>query len=228
MLLENAASQIVRELRDPFDETIRVVNVAVQEPPRALYRGPHDVAYTVNLTAKDRHWAQFAYQFAHEFCHVLSGHERLRDNPNNWLHEAICELGSLFVLRRMGKRWDSEAPYPNWISYSQSLTDYAVSVMEKYRRCPLKATLGAWLSANEEAMRSCPYLRDKNGVVALRLLPVFEEYPHGWNAVRMLPPSTGRAVEYIEAWKASVGDADRSFVEHIGTALTFYGRNPWT
>ena len=73
VLLEDVASHIVRELRDPFAETIRVMNLP-GEPPRALFRRPGDAAYDVNLTAKNQQWSQFAYQFGHEFCHVLSGH----------------------------------------------------------------------------------------------------------------------------------------------------------
>ena len=69
-------------------------------------------------------------------------------------------------------------------------------------------------------MRGCSSLRDKNGVVALRLLPVFEEYPHGWNAVPRLPVSTESIVAYIEAWKASVQGVDRRFAERVGAALT--------
>ena len=220
MLLEDVASHIVRELRHPFDEAIRVVNLPTTDNPRAFYRGPHEDVHKVNLTAKDRKWSRFAYQFAHEFCHVLSGHERLRNNPNNWLHEAICELASIFTLRRMGERWRTEAPYTNWTSYSESLAAYAESLVEKHSSGSPTASFGAWLSANEEEMRACPYLRDKNGVVALRLMPVFEEYRHGWNAVPGLPASTGRTVEYIETWKASVEDTDRSFVERIGATLT--------
>ena len=77
----------------------------------------------------------------------------------------------------------------------------------------------AWLSANEEELRRNSVLRDKNGVVALKLLPVFEEHPQGWNAVRQFPVSTARIGEYMEAWMASVPDVDRRCVESVHTAL---------
>ena len=145
ILLEDVASHIVRELRHPFDEAIRVVNLPTTDNPRAFYRGPHEDVHKVNLTAKDRKWSRFAYQFAHEFCHVRSGHERLRNNPNNWLHEAICELASIFTLRRMGERWRTEAPYTNWTSYSESLAAYAESLVEKYSSGSPTASFGAWV-----------------------------------------------------------------------------------
>jgi len=219
LLLDDVASHIVRELRDPFDATIRVMNLPGQ-PPRAFFRRPGDTAWAVNLTARNRHWSQFAYQFGHEFCHVLSGHDRLRCNPNNWFHESLCEFSSIFVLRRMAERWPIDPPYPNWADYSASLSDYARSQEAKHENAAPTGSFSAWLMANENEMRQNPYLRDRNGVVALRLLPVFEQTPQGWNAVRRLPVSTGPISEYIEAWKAEVRDADRPFVQSIGNALS--------
>ena len=218
-LLEDVASHIVRELRDPFEETICVLNLP-GKPPRSFFRRPGAAAHEVNLTARDRRWSQYAYQFGHEFCHVLSGHERLRCNPNNWFHESICELSSFFVLRRMAERWPTDPPYPHWADHSPSLADYAQSEAAKHKIVAPTGSFGAWLIANENDMRKDPYLRDRNGVVALRLLPVFEQTLQGWNAVRRLPVSTGTISEYMEAWKAEVRDVDRPFVERISEALS--------
>ena len=219
MLLEDVASHIVRELRDSFDETIRVMNLP-GETPRAFFRRPSDATYEVNLTARNRQWSQFAYQFSHELCHVLSGHDRLRCNPNNWFHESLCELSSFFVLRRMVVRWPTNPPYSNWAHYSVSLADYVQSEMAKHENVAPRQSFSSWLIANEHDMRQNPYLRDRNGVVALRLLPVFEETPQGWNAVRRLPVFTGPISEYIETWKSEVRAIDRLFVERIGETLS--------
>ena len=218
-LLDDVASHIVRELRDPFDESIHIMNLP-GEPLRTFFRNPGAAAYEMNLTARDRRWSQFAYQFGHELCHVLTGLDRLRSNPNNWFHESICELSSFFVLRRMAERWPTDPPYSDWAGYSASLADYAESTATKYRESAPTGSFSAWLSTNESHMRQDPYLRKRNGVVALRLLPLFEETPQGWNAVRRLPVSTELIGEYIEAWKADVQDLDRLFVERVGEALT--------
>ena len=172
----------------------------------------------MNLTAKDCHWCQFVYQFGHEFCHVLSGHDRLRDNPNNWFHESICELASFFVLRRVAKRWPADPPIANWKNYFTS-RDYAERVADRYRQASPKGSFSTWLSTNENDLRQNPYLREENGVVALRLFPLFEKTRHGWNAVRRLPVSKGLIEEYIEAWKAEVKSIDRPFVESVGETL---------
>lgn len=68
-------------------------------------------------------------------------------------------------------------------------------------------------------MRECAYLRDKNGIVALKLLCVFEQCPHGWNTVRRLPVSTERIAVYANAWKDSVQHVDQEFVGRVEAAL---------
>ncbi len=219
-LLDDVASHITQELRDPLRGNIHVMNLPTQDGPITFFRKPvNSETYEVNLTAKDRLWSKFAYQFAHEFCHVLSGHDRLRDNPNNWFHEAICELASVFVLRRMGEQWQHRPPYPNWASYSASLVGYAQSLTNRLAGNSPAGSFSYWLSANENLLRSNAYLRESNGVVAMRLLPMFEQEPSGWNAVRCLPATTEHIRQYIESWRNSVDEQDCGFVERIAHAM---------
>lgn len=224
-LLQNVASHIEKELRDPFPGAIEVMNLPGREEPQTDYRNkndplnpPHDAAYPVNLTAKNAYWSQFAYQFAHEFCHVLSGYERLHGNPNQWFHESICEMASIFVLRRMGKRW-RRSRNRQWIRFAPWHTKYADDRLEKYASKVPSGSFRAWLSMNEADLRANPYLRDRNGVVAIKLLPNFEQEPSGWNAVRQLPATTGYIQEYVESWRVSVDAQDRGFVEGIAASL---------
>ena len=218
-LLEDVASHILRELRDPFDEIIHVINRPELDTPLAIHRTSNTAPYEVNLTAKDTHWCQYAYQFAHEFCHVLSGHDRLKNNPNNWFHESICELASFFVLRRMAQSWRTHPPYSNWTTYSDSLKSYAQSMIAQHRSLAPTGSFSTWLSRKEDKLRQCKYLRDLNGVVAIKLLPLFEKTLTGWSAVPHLPVCTGRIKEYIEAWKVDVHQNDRPFVECVGKTL---------
>ncbi len=218
-LLENVASHIWCELRDPFNETIHVMNLPTKNAPEAFFRNPGTTHYEVNLTAKDKYWCQYAYQFAHEFCHILSGHNRLRGNPNNWFHESICELSSLFVLRRMAQSWRTHPPYPGKENYSASLKDYAQNKIDQHRKSVPTGSFSTWLSGKEDKLRRYKYHRDLNGVVAITLLQLFEKTPTGWNAVRHLPVCTGQIKEYIEAWKADVHQDDRPFVKCVGKVL---------
>src|SRR3954464_4731723 len=42
--------------------------------PITAYQHRADGRVAIGLTTTGNHWAQFAYQFAHEFCHALAGH----------------------------------------------------------------------------------------------------------------------------------------------------------
>jgi hypothetical protein len=61
---------------------------------------------SIGLTARDTHWAQYSFQFAHECCHALINYNNddqqlalYRQDPNLWLEESLCETASLFTLR---------------------------------------------------------------------------------------------------------------------------------
>ena len=216
-LLADVASHLNRLLADPVMDQVKVVPVTGHAAvPITLYRQSPSEPITIQLTAQDRKWSQFAYQFSHELCHVLSNYERLRNNPNNWFHEALCELASVFTLRRMAERWPTRPPYPNWADYAPHLASYADDLLDnENRRLPADLTLGRWLSAHEERLRSDAYLRDLNAVVAYQLLPMFEAEPTGWNAVRSLPDTSGYLIAYLADWHDCVASADKPFVKRL-------------
>ena len=84
--------------------------------------------FRVRLDTGGQAWSQYAYQFAHEACHVLCGGND--DWPGNlWFEETLCETASLYSLRRMSVEWRTKAPYGNWKGYAPSLGDYADNVI---------------------------------------------------------------------------------------------------
>ena len=217
VLLENAASHINQHLRSPFAGSIIILPSPPDQPyPMTLHRHLPQAPFEIQLSIRDRRWSQFAFQFAHEFCHVLSGYERLRDNPNNWFHEALCELASVFTLRQMAETWPTHPPFPNWSDYARSLADYAAQRLSHEKsQLPLGETLKGWLYAREDKLRVDPYQRQLNAVVAYSLLPLFEANPTGWNAIRSLPISDLRLHSYLREWASCVPLQDRGFTESI-------------
>ena len=221
-LLKDTASHLDRLLRTPFQGTICVVPSPPGEPPRALYRASPDNPFDIQLTARDRRWNQFAYQFLHEFCHVLSGFENLKDNPNNWFHEAICELASVFTLGRMAERWQTNPPCSNWAYYAQSLRDYSEERLSRQEvQLPRGVTLQTWLSSQEESLRKDVCQREKNDLVAYALLPIFEIAPEGWNAIQNFPTSSGHLADYLLDWHSSVDPEDKDFVARVSNTFDF-------
>ena len=84
------------------------------------------------LSARGAHWAQYSFQFAHEFCHALanyanSSRQTIPDtsNANLWFEESLCETASLFCLRAMSRAWQVSPPYPAFRAYAPWLADYA-------------------------------------------------------------------------------------------------------
>ena len=217
VLLADVASHLNRLLVDPMADRIMVVPVSgAGAVPRTLYRCSASGPITIQLTARDRKWAKFAYQFAHEFCHVLSDYERLGDNPNNWFHETLCELASVFTLQLMAERWPTMPPYSNWADYAVSLASYADDLLANENRyLPINLTLATWLQMHENELRQDRYLRDKNAIVAYQILPLFEADPSGWNAVRNLPDSEGFLMEYLADWHKRVEPEDKPFVNRL-------------
>lgn len=76
--------------------TISVINIPAMDCPVKIGN-----SNTIMLCATPgMYWAQFAYQYAHELCHLLI------DSPwpsvqDEWFEEVICECASRFWLKRM-------------------------------------------------------------------------------------------------------------------------------
>jgi len=54
-------------------------------------------------------------------------------------------------------------------------------------RLPAGVNLGDWLHVNEPCLRVNPLQRTLNDLVAVELLPLFQETPEHWQAVRYMP-----------------------------------------
>lgn len=217
-LLENVAWHMTRHFREPIYATIDVMNH--HSGPQILLRIPGQTTYTVLLDTTDRYWAQYSYQFAHEFCHLISNYEQRFDTPNQWIDETICETASLFTLRSMGETWKETPPYASWKEFAVHLTAYASAQAGKVKMEATDSTSWEeWLRRHEDKSREDPYDREGNRAIALRLLPLFEQHPEGWNAVRNLPATKGRIGQYLKEWKKQVQPCEQMFVTKIATRL---------
>ena len=65
--------------------------------------------FVIRLNCPDLHWANFAYQFTHELCHVVTNYRA--ENRQAWFDEVICELASIATLRLMAKSWRVCPPF---------------------------------------------------------------------------------------------------------------------
>ena len=123
-----SVADITVALRSAGEELFRYCSHTQLDGIDVYYRADHpqiDLHRTregriaIRLSARDTRWAQYSFQFAHEFCHALANfadHSQppvsKLPNPNLWLEESLCETASLFVLRAMSRTWATHAPYP--------------------------------------------------------------------------------------------------------------------
>ena len=195
--------------------------------PRLLVQYSRPGSYRIQIAATRTHWCQYAFQFSHEYCHLIIDPYQGEGWPNQWLIEAMCEMASVFALRRMAEGWTTDPPHPQWKSYSSALADYAQERLTNPEHAlPSGVRLNEWLTLHHESLLRDPYQREKNAVIAYQLLPIFESHPSGWNAVRELPtrrqPSemNGSIGDYLRLWRSTVDPDGRSVVDQISQMLT--------
>ncbi len=199
------------------DRELKPILVEPKGGPITLYeRGPAG-EIQVRLNTGDRLWAQQAFQFAHELGHILCNYKP-GANRNKWFEESVCELASLFALRRMSEAWQTAPPYPNWKSYAPSLANYAEERL-KAASLPSGTTLGDWYLEYADQLAQDHANRNRNLIVASVLLPLFEKQPQHWEAVTYLNDAKPRPSQtfaaYLNDWYLRCPRQHQSFVEQI-------------
>ena len=223
-VLYDAALQINATLRQPVHATITVIHVPAANPQLLVHRSQDDW-YWVQISADDRRWAQYVYQFSHEFCHIIVDPYAGTGWNHQWFAEALCETASVFVLRRMAKKWLVRPPYPTWRDYARHLDAYADErLTDPDHTLPRGLSLPEWVASEEQSLIHNAEQRKKNSVVAYAILTTLESCPAGWNAIRKLPieygTEPGSIDEYLRQWHASVDPADRDFANQVIRVLT--------
>jgi len=214
-VLESAGDSLVETipgLRLPPIEVSRS-----KESPIVLFeRGPAG-EIRVRLNVEDRRWAQFAFQFGHEMGHIVCGYAEY-PNPNKWFEETLCEAASLFVLSRMAETWRTRPPYPHWKDYAASLRKYR-DERTAVARLPAGTTLAAWFRPKEPSLRKDGTQRELNLTMAAAILPLLEEAPERWAAVRTLNAVHGDAsrsfADYLRDWSRSTPEKHRPVIAEI-------------
>ena len=219
-VLRSSCDAIARHLGDAkLEEPIRVRRS--REGPITLFRRNLRKEIVVELSAGDRFWCQYAYQMAHEFAHILAGF-REGGRENLWFEEALCELASMFSLRSMAQSWQTKPPYPNWKGYSSAIAEYSRDLERKFG-LPRGLTLAEYYREHADHLRTNPTDRGKNGTVALALLPLLEENPEAWQALRHLNDGRGKHnlpfAEHLRNWRDHCPERHRGFVDDVADAL---------
>lgn len=208
-ILEETADKIWEHL-DPKPNYKIVVRYDTAGP-MVLYREysslPDDTVEMLlnpDLTVAE-YKAQLIFQFGHEFGHVIQDYNRLRstESKNNWLHESLCELLAVWLLKAEGEG-----------HIIDSFRARSIQLMEQIRDWK------PFIQAVEEPLRSNGYARKLNAMIAYKLYPAFKENPKLFNAFRYLPKSDSDLEKYLVEWADNAAKTlSAELVEDIKEAL---------
>jgi hypothetical protein len=184
----------------------------------------------IGLTARDNHWAQYSFQFAHECCHALinysneeRGLTRDRRYANLWLEESLCETASLFTLRALSRSWLIAPQYAAWRNYAPWFFAYAQERLTlPEHHLPAGTSFAVWFRANEPALRQDSTRRDRNTIIAAQLLPIFENEPRGWGALaffRRAANSNQSLSRHFADWRSSCPRELQQFVGKLAAVF---------
>lgn len=219
-VLASVATELLRFFPDKHLNPLLVVF----DPggPRVFFNKNTQGQYVVFLSVKDARWDQFAYQFSHELCHVLSNHDHREltnvgvARDNQWFEEAVCEAVSIVSLQRMASSWES-SPQAAWRDYAPAFREYAQRRLSlEYRQLAPGMTLAAWFRQNQDTLRADPYQREKTELVANTLFGLFERDPASLAAIGFLnedkATTAGSFGEYLMSWRSCCPPTQQSVV----------------
>jgi hypothetical protein len=210
-----------------FDESVAIVlepTASEDDPPITLSATNASGEFVVRLNVRGNLWARLAYQFAHEYCHVLADPRTWTVDRWAWIEEALCEAASLFALRDMSKTWVLTPPYPQWSEYAVHLARYeADHVSDPARSLPPEVPLASWLVDRLPLLEADSFRRDDNTIIAEELLPIFEADRTAWRAVRHLhtwPRSAAAPLaDFMNGWAMACPAECRHVVESIAVLI---------
>ena len=215
---QSAAGTILSQL--PDDGFAPIILQKDNSGPITLYRRGEGNEHIVRLNTGDRAWAQLAFQFAHEFCHIVCNYRDAK-NQQLWFEETLCECASLYSLRRMAIQWKTNPPYSNWKDYSSSLANYAQDRLNKSDG--QNQSLAQFYRSNVEELEKDGTNRKMNDFIAAKLLPLFEGTPDAFKTLRYI--NLGPAEEntsfknYLSGWRDRVPAEHGSFVDRVANAF---------
>jgi hypothetical protein len=224
-----AVARSVASTFDAYDDDESVAILVEPTPsqrdaPIALAALSPSGEFIVRLNVRGTLWAQLAYQFAHEYCHVLADPRTFIVDRFTWIEEALCETASLFALRHLAKAWSDAPPYPNWCEYSPAFARYeAEHVADPARSLPPGQKFATWLVRRLPLLEADSQRRADNTVVARELLPLFDDNSAAWRALRHLHASprssASSAADFVEQWAAACPAECRAVVHSIAALV---------
>ena len=190
-------------------------------------RGPKGESQIMLSISDGWGWAQIAYQFSHEFTHILVNEGQPGAGPNHWINEAFCEAVSYQALKQMAKDWASHPPYPNWKGYARHHSSYADKYLGKDKVKPEGMEFKVWFKKNEEALRLGKrypkYGLYKN--VSYHFYQIIKEDPAQLGAIAFLNVGLRNpgisTHQYLARWKTVLPAKHKRFADQVAAVFGY-------
>ena len=85
----------------PYSERIQQSSIVVESTkamPSTLYKRTNTDEIQIKISAKDRYWCQYVFQFAHELGHIMCGFKKVI-RPTNGLRRAFVKQHLCMCLK---------------------------------------------------------------------------------------------------------------------------------
>lgn len=185
--------------------------------------------YLIFLSARGTCWCQYIYQFAHEYCHYLvNGPLDGEQETTFWFEESICEMASMYFLKKVTERWISW--FPVMVSGTPlSDQEEALVLLKQFapenepyldallnKNAPIEIPLYEWIESNTSTLSEPVYHRDLYNQIATRLYDVFSTYPDLWKVIPFLyRPSVNEYVDFRSFVKDTLKNRVNISIEHL-------------
>ena len=190
-------------------------------PVKLDQQGPKGESQVMLSISDGYVWNQIAYQFAHEFTHILINEGQPGAGPNHWINEAFCEVASYQALKQMAKEWESHPPYSNWKGYAKHHSSYADKYLGKEKARPEDMDFKVWFKKNEAALR-LGKRHPKYGLYkypAYQFYQIIKEDPSQLGALAYLnyglTHSGISTKEYLARWKYVLPPGHKPFADKV-------------
>lgn len=165
--------------------------------------------YQVFLTARDRYWSWYAFEFAQQICHVLTNYDNCKGHKHKWFDETLCQLASLFALHRMADSWAANPPptVPRASEFAPYHLEFAGRI-ERQHEPPGLEGLPQWLMEEIDHLEDDSADPTRTMTLAVALLSEFLRDPSLWVDCGALNTwdahSDGNFAAYLNSWSARV------------------------
>ena len=127
------------------------------------------------------HWAQVAYQYSHEICHLVAAYPNLPNSRDEWFEEVICECASRKILIMLNETEKAKEIFPGSFGkyFSDLFENSTLKIFDLSKLTIETSEILKEVRANHQDRPAFNYLANK-------IFPIINASDCFWQSVRYL------------------------------------------